>query len=279
MRRSLLICLFFFPLSLSALPLGNPIDASLLFNGIFTQPTSQREEYSSFFNNCSYNFRLGYFGDYVYNRHLEVHHDDTKEIRQTEISTNAGYIGVTLLDLAELFSTFGASRINITALQSVWGPNPNNFTYLLSDTDFSWSVGLRGTIWQWCGFGIGAEGQYFTTQPNLSTFRVEGGVPEYLEFDLKFREWQVGVGAAYQIQVGCFSAIIPYAGIKFSCATLKTGNAKNFEGTDTFFNLRNQRYFGYAVGLTFITNAIWSVSGEARFVDERAFSFLTQFVF
>src|SRR5262249_37407498 len=95
-------------------------------------------------------------------------------------------------------------------------------------THFSWSVGARATIWE-CGcFGVGAEFQYFFTRPHLNYFEPDGFSPFYFRNGrMKYREWQVGVGATYQIPIAsCGAIVVPYAGVKFAHAQL---NADDFQ--------------------------------------------------
>jgi hypothetical protein len=78
-KHFLLAYFLVFSCTLEALPLGNPLEPALLGNGICTPwcyPSSR--------------FSIGFYGDYVFNRHLRVHGvGPERQVHKTRIITNA----------------------------------------------------------------------------------------------------------------------------------------------------------------------------------------------
>ncbi len=134
-----------------ALPLGNPSEASLLCDGLFIEGPCYDfcQPGVSWFD--AFSVRFGYYGDFVFNRHLEVDdHDIGDDIEETEIFTNAGYIAFNFFDTADIFVTFGGTNFFIHAnAANFGGPNGNRFV-LEPETEFPWSFGGRVTFWR-CG--------------------------------------------------------------------------------------------------------------------------------
>lgn len=255
-----------------ALPIGNPIQASIIRDGTFWEGCC-----GDFCDPClswweAWSFRVGFYGDYVFNYHMEVDRSgDDSTIHDTEIYTNAAYFALNLWDRLDVFTTLGASHIYITSPRSAFGNANNNWGFIDTETNFSWSVGLRGTLWE-CGcFGLGIEGQYFYTRPNINFVRSENGDPDYLsEEHLKLQEWQIGIGAAYQIYIASTTAFIPYMGVKWSHVWIDMHNFHSTQAGMTLFDLESERGFGYAIGVTLLGCSKVSVTVEGRFINEKA---------
>lgn len=253
-----------------ALPLGNPSEASLLCDGIFFEGPCY-DLCQKGVNWCdAFSIRLGYYGDFVFDRHLEIdehHHDD--DIEDTEIFTNAGYLALNFWDRFDLFATFGATNFYIESNAFTFGgPNGDRFK-LESETDFSWSIGARATIWE-CGCtSIGAEAQYFYTKPHITRVTIAEAESIYPNNNIhfKYREWQFGFGISHRIW-----NFVPYAGMKFSGAKVDFGDARlDFANFDLFLpDLENHFHWGYAVGVSFVDRERAALTVEARFQDEKA---------
>ena len=262
-----------------ALPIGNPWEASIMCDGIF------REGYYADCRDPSINWcdawsiRVGFYGDYVFNLHMKVDGNENPTIHDTEIYTNAAYLAFNLWDRIDLFGTLGASHLYITTPRQPFVVVTNNKWFLIeTETDFSWSIGLRGTIWE-CGcFALGGETQYFQTRPDINFVRAEDSDSEYINEILKYSEWQIGIGAAYRINIAsCSTALIPYLGVKWNRAWIDMGDF-SFIFT-RFLDLKKDRNFGYSVGVTLLGCNKGSVTVEGRFVNEKAVYVNGQFRF
>lgn len=272
------------PASVCALPLGNPWEASLMRDGVcieghcadFCDPVCMPDAWS---------VRIGFAADFVYDRNLELDRsNDHATIHNAEITTTAAIIALNFYDRVDIFGTLGASTLFITANQGMFSsPFSGNGPFAIDvETDFSWSIGARGTLLQ-CGcLGLGIEGQYFETRPNLnSTYRIDSSGPFYAQPGEKavYKEWQVGLGAAYRVNLtSCDTALVPYAGISWSDATVDFGEVEGISQT-TLYPMQTKERFGYAIGMTLLGCSKATVTIEGRFVSEKAFHVNTQFRF
>ena len=261
-----------------ALPLGNPADASLLCDGLLSCP-----------NWYGLSLRTGFYGDYVFNRHLEIEIPGTPGIPGAEVYTNAGYLALNFRNRVDLFATLGASEVDLIVDQPIFGNMVGAEEQIFSQTDFSWSLGLRGTLFRYCGLILGLEGQYFRVRPHLDTVRVAGvflTFPFIKQIDVRYQEWQVGIGLSYPIAIAACgaTALVPYIGYKYSWPRYDFFNQLFVDGSISVqvesTRLENARHHGgYAVGVTLVGCKKASITAEARFVDEKALHINSQFRF
>lgn len=250
---------------LYALPVGNPSDASLLADGFVWQRACP-----DFCDPCTtwcdwFSFRLGFYGDYVFNRHLEVRESGRDAIiEDCEIFTNAAYLIVNIYERADIFCTLGVSNLfidtNVDAFSTFAGLPELSRGTLDSVSAFSWSLGARVTLWE-CGCtSVGAEGQYFQTNPDLRRvsflFTNDSGIISIYNdrfFQAKYQEWQAGVGISHRFHFLC-----PYLAVKWSGARVSFDDATftstaNFLGPITFNlpDLKNQKWMGWELRFVF----------------------------
>lgn len=248
-----------------ALPLGNPSDASLLCQGVFLDKTCS-DPCGSWLD--AFNFRFGFYGDYVYNRHMQAKGSqglvgsNDSIVERSQVFTNAGYLAVNFCNRFDIFATLGASNYRsdtsvIFPIDEV--PSSTRFR-IATSTHFSWSVGGRATVWE-CGCtALGIEGQYFQFRPEVTRLDLGDFASSYPNFDAVYREWQVGLGISHRIR-----CLVPYIGVKYSRAQFSYHPT-----TATVFSYRNQKHWGYAVGTTLVACDRISVTAEGRFADEKA---------
>lgn len=248
---------------LYSLPVGNPSEASLFYH----EPTP--DGCGVFYDIVSVG--VGFYGDYVFNRHLRTIHDH--DIEQTKINTNACYLVLSLFEKADTFATLGTSNLEIhTNLSAFNARDPNPRFDLNSSTSFSWSLGERITLWECGALAFGVEGQYFETRPNIKRMYIATGAVAYADkiSQSTYREWQAGLGLSYRIK-----DILPYAALTWSHAQWIFGNKHYIieDNVNTFlFNLKNQKSWGYALGATIsrLSCDRIAVTVEGRFANERA---------
>lgn len=277
-----------------ALPFGNPAEPSFLTRGVFWGGTcpNTRDPCNLWFDTWS--FRVGFYGDWVYDRRLRIQgagYGYGLDMRDTQINTNAAYAVINLGNRLDVFGTAGVSRLSIFQNELSWNSSPatNLDSLLQTDTSFSWSVGVRGSLLCWRGFTFGAEGQYFSFRPEFERYIT--GIGTELDFTddnrVKYMEWQAGIGLSYTIT--CRDPdweIIPYAGLKWAWVRFRT-NDFSFTVTDpvigtrtlTIFNLKEQLHMGYALGVSLIAWGNTAFTLEGRWVSEKALYFNTQFRF
>lgn len=268
--------------AIQALPLGNPAEPSFLRDGLFWDGSC-----ADFCDPCAswcdaWSFRAGYYGDFVFNRHLEVDSGNTdgRSIEHSSLFTNAGYLVLNLWDRFDVFSTLGATNLyfstNVVSFQNpaIAIPTPTGRFDIETETAFSWSVGGRLTVFE-CGCAtFGIEGQYFRTNPNIRRVTLADVVSVYpsSSFDLVYDEWQVGIGVAYQIW--CF---VPYFGAKYSKANVSFNDElftiildETTDFTGTFNDLRSRFNGGYVLGVSLIDCEKIALTVEGRWPDEKA---------
>jgi len=200
-------------------------------------------------------------------------------IESTEIYTNAGYIALNLCERVDIFSTLGVTHMRLE----------NNYPSLQLLTvnfvpTFSWSVGGRATLWE-CGcWGMGVEGQYFRTCPEVqySLLQSDGSFFYPDHFATKYEEWQVGAGFSYTFRLHCSKlAMIPYLGVTWACSQLDLRGLSVDSGstTATLGNAEASELWGYAAGITFTLAHMTAITVEGRFADTRGLYVNGQFRF
>ena len=264
-----------------ALPVGNPGEASLFLNGAWCD-NNGCDPCDPCFSWCdAWNFRIGYYGDFVFNRHLQVDLGDDdnhgRDIDKTEIHTNAGYLALNICDRVDVFGTLGATTIRIRTDAVSWGLIGGFESDLAFRSEFSWSVGGRASLWQCDCLLIGLEGQYFQSRPEFDNFlHLDTGRIAYFNDDngVRYSEWQVGLGAAYRFATSCPSiAMVPYIAVKWAGSKFKLNNFTytDLDGTVfTFPKLEAKKLWGYAVGMSLTLCDAIGVTVEGRWGDEKA---------
>lgn len=269
MKKLFLLALILFSIQrMGALPVGNPSEASLFF-----QKYACGKDYcdESIWEDGFITVGIGYYGDYVFNRHLETVTD--RKIDYSQIYTNAGLLVLNVCDRVDLFTTLGTTKFKFnTSLGPFNSGNKSPRFDFETRTAFSWSVGGRATLLEYRCFALGLVGQYFSSHPQAKVLFVRANVDNYPDENSrrKYSEWQVGAGISYHYSY----YFMPYVAIKYARAFWEFDNETfNVTGTlATIPNVRSSRNWGYAIGITLppFTCTKMAVTVEARFADEAA---------
>jgi len=258
-----------------ALPVGNPSDASLLCDGLLWEGHCGNPCDPCLGWSDAFSIRFGFYGDYVFNRHLRNDNKSyRKQIEHSQLFTNAGLITANFWDRLDIFTALGATNLFIDTNASAYADTAFTGARVVIDTetDFSWSLGARGTIWE-CGCTtLGAEFQYFETKPHVSRVTIASTDSIYpSNVDAKYREWQFGVGLAHRINI-----FVPYVAVKWSRVRLNFDRA-TFPfttpidaGTAILYKEENKKDWGYAVGVSLVDCEKASLTIEGRFAGEKA---------
>lgn len=262
-----------------ALPVGNPSEASLFLNGAWWDSYCCNPCDPCFSWCDAWSFRIGYYGDFVFERHLKLDSGDREgggsNIDHTSLATNAGYLALNICDRIDIFGVVGATKIHIRTDAISYSPLSFE-SELFFRTDFSWSVGGRATLWNCECFYVGLEGQYFHTNPDFDSFlRYDTGTITYFNESsgVRYQEWQVGLGVSYRFATSCPTlAMVPYAAVKWAGCRF---NLDNFSPVidDTPFDFpkhENNKSWGYAVGMSLTLCDMVGVTVEGRWADEKA---------
>lgn len=255
-----------------ALPLGNPQEASLLNCGAFNN-------YPMACLGCRVDFvtvRVGFYGDYVFNRHLKAKTPSGKwkSLHETRLMTNAAVIAVDILNRGEFFSTLGGTNLSLKSRAVSLGSTSTLDFLLETQTRFSWSVGGNVILWKCGSFSLGIEGQYFNYRPKLKEVRFETMDVLYPSrtVRVKYDEWQLGAGIAYSFFISDSATCVPYIGVEGAAAYGTFGEFLFAETIDSVMlpHFRSDRNVGYALGLSLVGCGTWQITAEARFINETA---------
>ena len=263
-----------------ALPVGNPLDP-MLYTNHFIDWKDSCDPCSHWYD--PFNIRLGFYGDYVFNRELKAENGNGS-ILNTKINTNAGLITISFCDWIEVFGTIGVS--NFAFITPYYGTTTRTSTnnvdleHSFSPT-MSYSVGGRALIWNCNCFYLGVEGQYFYSQTELNSITsYDTGTITY--FDNKsdrntgYNEWQVGLSASYLFE-GEGISYIPYTALQFAGVSWNLSQVG--DGLLTLSDHEEAKLLGWTLGLAIVVNDLIGVSCEARFANEKALSVIGQLSF
>lgn len=219
-----------------------------------------------------FNLRLGYYGDFVFQRNLFESVDGVSvgNVSNFRMFTNAAEFVLNYYNCFEFFGTVGQTDTASTHHRSN--------TSIITDVMFpatSWSTGARWSF-DWCGFTWGLEGQYFHFNTNLDygVLYSTGAVSYYNRaFQFTYSEWQGGFGAARKIQSYEYFDLIPYIGV----------TASGLRATKDILSYQRQfraaKVAGLAVGMTALLNDSIGLTAEGRFANETALYINGQFRF
>lgn len=247
-----------------ALPVGNPGEMLLLSGG----------RHSSFLK-CDFPFtmRIGYSYDQVFDRKLRVvNSGPSNTVNRTRIRTDAVLMIVNFGKRVELFSRLGVSALDIrTSPQNVF-PGANlaaGLEFFDLAPRFSWNVGARATLINFCNYTLGLEGQYFETFLPIMSLHPDSQVFTYSEASLRYREYQLAAVMSRCIKF-CDFLWIPFLGVK--CARAIASFTATPVITRSFIpRFQNTESLGWVIGLTWIADNKVSLTLVGRFRDEKAF--------
>ncbi|MEG3031088.1 MAG: hypothetical protein RR796_02295 [Victivallaceae bacterium] len=213
--------------SVQALPVGNPSEASSLIDGIFWEGVAGDpcDPCATWCDSVS--LRAGFYGDYVFNRLFTTNVPEQitgfpnkfattgpttvvtnpnaaydKDMFDSDLFTNAGYIALNIWDRFDVFTTLGATSAYVRGCSSAFNlvgtydvvftpggtvvgtsivnnPINNGDVEIYTNADFSWSIGAKGSLWE-CGCAtLGAEFQYAKAYPNVSQVNVNSNLAQF----------------------------------------------------------------------------------------------------
>lgn len=253
-----------------ALPVGNPVMPMLLTEGIIKcgHHADLRDPCTTMWD--SWSMRVGFYGDYVFNRNVEHSNDSVKDanIEKLTLSSNAAEFTFNLYDRCDFFGVVGTTKMRLYSALSAFVEQDEQLLVLDTNSAGMWSVGARSILWD-CGcLFVGGSVQYMYTVPKANFLIASKWAPLQDQLEIKYGEWQVDLAASYRIE-----SWIPYVGVKFArCHGNMDNTVINPVKTDIFFGkLKETKRWGYALGLTMVRCDMMELTGEARFGDEAGF--------
>lgn len=223
-------------------------------------------------------YGVGFYGDYIYNRYMQIDRsDEHSKVTKTYIKTNAAYFSSSRFDRLNLFTTLGATNLNLTVNNNLFGRSVrrSEYTFLKSESAFSYSVGMRAIALQFTNMAFGVEASYFSTNPKINSSTDPRTIDiDYLDGNqhMKYTDWQVCAVQSSRFPFSKTTALFAHIAAKYNQAAINMGNETLFlsSGNYNLFNLTNSRSFGIALGLTLAENDKWSLAAEERLIDEKA---------
>ncbi|MEM8628895.1 MAG: hypothetical protein AAGF04_02320 [Chlamydiota bacterium] len=253
----------FLPFFLFSAPIGNPFMPGML-----------REELFSLIK-IPIHVRVGYEGNFVFDRYLDQYQTGFGSLEKYEIYTNSGRISCDIFDRISLFGTAGSGRIDANFPFSS-GPLKHR-AVLGSDEELFWSVGGNVLLLDWRLFALGIGLCYSRLCPKISHLSVDGvGYPTE-DGSLHYREWQANVGFSYEMDF-----LVPYIGVKYTSAK-STAHLPYIpdlfvgESQERFW--RSRRHVGLYLGSSITSKKSFALTIEARLIDEEAVTVFAAFRF
>lgn len=232
---------------LSALYMGNPAEPEIIDTGLFIPC------------DASFGLKIGYEGDFVFDRVLKSYKGSKGKIDQFEILMNQGVLILNYIDRFEVYGTVGAMRNHFW-----YRPHVDNKRREF-ETDNRWTAGggVRLLLAQWGNTGLGLDGKIQYGQPRIEWITVSG-VSSSSDGRVTYREYQ-GSAAVYHT-MGFFT---PYLGAKYSNVHTSVGGLSKAVYPHRHFKMSNRRKFGMAIGCSLSQGKKVDVNLEVQLIDEQ----------
>ncbi|MDR3623596.1 MAG: hypothetical protein P4L16_00445 [Chlamydiales bacterium] len=245
--------------ALYALPVLNPAGPALLTDGVFMCDQ----------NDC-WGIKFGYRGDFVFDKHMKSafggHHKDFS------LYANEGVLTLNLWDRLDIYGFVGAANMSEDDLRYITGAESDEFIFHYNTRTIA-GVGIKAVLWEtcWGSYGttyVGIDGQYeWLASSPVSRVTRNGDSEGSGDFKREYREGQVSLAIGHRI-----CNLIPYVAAKWSNGRAPlNGTSVTVDGIG-FDDISATRHWGYAVGLSLVDAGRMSVTAEARFIDETAFT-------
>lgn len=263
----------FFSALISSFPLhalyqGNPSLPEIIDEGFFLA------------DDLFMGIKVGYQRDQIFNRNLQTNRTGSHHISESKQLYDQGVLTLNFMDRVELFSSFGAMAIEISDKQYT-KDGMTKVPYQVeihSHNQFTWGVGLRADIIDWCNTTLGANASYQYARPHTRWNALQGATVQNFA-KLRWSEWQVGVALSHHIDI-----FTPYIGMSYSNVSARAHktNSKAFfltvpsEPTPISgfvprgFKMESRNHFGMALGCDLSNGKLFDLGVEVRIISEQA---------
>jgi hypothetical protein len=255
-KKAFLSCLL---LSLSfcklgAMPVLNPAEPELLSQSVFCC------------NKGLWGIKFGYRGDFTLNSNLKT---NVISFDKFSIFANQGVLTLTLWDRLDIYLFGGPAAYDFSENHLGVFLNGNGSSRML------WGSGLKVIVFthRWVSGNksyVSFDAQYegMPSCPLNSVSRNASIIPTN-GVGYYFRQAQISLIFGHRIK-----NIIPYIAAKYTNtrANLNRDVVGALVQTLELYRLKSRSHAGYAIGLTYIDSSKMSITGEARFIDEKAFT-------
>lgn len=247
--------LFFTSTFLWSAPVGNPVSPDLIEKGVFTPCDS------------SFNFRLGYEGDFVSDGRMKQNSGERVDF--FEQYTNSAIATLNLLDRVDLYGVLGSSVIRSNWRFELFSDETIHRIKIKTDADFLWAVGGRAILYQWWNTFLGFGGRYSFCNYHNRELSSDGEQYPVESTHLIWKQWQLNLDLSYKIHL-----FTPYIGVKYSQQEAKIGDfsvpiSSNGLGSN---QLVNRDPVGFYLGCGLCSGKYLMINLEGRLIDEEAIS-------
>ncbi len=212
-----------------------------------------------------YGIKVGYQGDYVFDRRMEVENKQSsvkKRVEELQFFKNQGEFVFNILNRFEVYAGLGGMKAKLCQ-------NPAKGVHLdvHTSTGFSIEGGARAIVITWKELVLGADAKYLYSNLPIDQFkqngreRKDGGA-------LHYDEWQVGVGLTRR-----FGFFVPYAGVSYAVAHAELRNIPSdtsFSFSPRSEDLENRDKFNLFIGAGISTWNTLVFNLELRIIGEIA---------
>lgn len=215
--------------------------------------------------------KASYQRDWVFDRNMKAVSKISGRMDDFDFVVDQGVLTINLIDRIELYGSAGAARFHAIHRPMV-GVRHEYETH----EQFTWGLGARGTFAAWKGASFGIDGGYQQAHPTMKWMTLNGvPVSPRPGAKLTYYEWQVGLGASYQIDL-----FIPYIGVKYSNAGARFRHLPpGFLLSGRHFKTKNRRKFGMALGTTLSNGNRFAATVEVRLIDEQSITLAAEVKF
>ncbi len=234
--------LFWIPWNVHALYLGNPDGAELVTEGLWS---------------CSSPWiggEAGYQIDNVFNRRVKIENAPYLHISPYKMRFNQGVVTLIGFNRAEIYAPIGAIEMDFTTQNRSTGA----LTQFQTNDHFTWGIGGRLILSEWWGIVFGVLGSFQHARFCFSPTEWMGRAASP-SAGLRYYEWQLGGGMSTTMDW-----FTPYIAAKYSyfSANVTTMSSK--------LKLRSVEHFGLVLGFSLAAKRAFSLTVEARLIDEES---------
>ncbi len=242
--------LFLASFPLHALYFGNPASPDIIEEGLIF---------------CYENWagvKVGYQGDYCFNRNLKAEGSVRGRIDDFSYLMNQGVFTFNILDRYEFYGSLGAMNVSFS------NRSQRDFKKRNYETNghFTWGAGARLELFHWGCTLFSVDGAYQYSNLPLKWNALDGASFK-THAQLKYVEWQVGGGVSHQIDM-----LIPYAALTYSSVQARLKNIEKNILHHSHFSMRSNQRFGLAMGCTISSSSTLDLNAEVRLFSEQAIS-------
>ncbi|MBM3184269.1 MAG: hypothetical protein FJZ64_03080, partial [Chlamydiae bacterium] len=243
--------LFFFPLSLFAVYVGNPANPAIMNTGFFSS---------------SYPFvkgTSGYIYDFTPNKYYEAEQpnsnfDPTQIFKEMAIRSQLASFSLILIERMELFGSAGGSKEEARGSTTA-----SIFEDFQTEYHFSWSAGTKIVLIQWGTTYLSCDFTYFAIPESSKSFfkflnRLNLPI-DFTKHNLALREWQFSGALSSKIFF-----VTPYIGMTYLSSHLHI-DATSETGPIEY---KNRYTFGWFYGFTISLTGRFHFNFEQRLRDE-----------